>query len=200
MKRLLLTSTGFSNKRFASLFLEKINKKAADIKVIFIPTAAIDDGAKEMLPYCFQDLTSIGILPENIFIYELRYLISQGNNRNKSNIPRNFHLLTVEELKDYDAIYFCGGDTRHLLNEINRTGFYTILKTAVENGLFYIGASAGAVIAAGNYRNNLGFTENKLYVHCDQGTPCGKMPTGKPIRLTDKQAVWIEGDNYEIID
>ena len=200
MKRMLLTSTGFGNKRFASLFLEKINKKAADIKVIFIPTAAIDEGAKETLPYCYQDLTNAGILSKNIFTYELRYLLSQSNNKNKSNIPQHFRLLTDEEMKDYDAIYFCGGDEAYLLNEINRTGFKEILKTAVENGLFYIGASAGAVIAAGNLRNNLGFIENKLYVHCDKGTPCGKMPMGKAIRLTDKQAVWIEGDNYEIID
>ena len=47
MKRLLLTSTGFDNRRFASLFLEKINKDAADIKVIFVPTAATDDDAKK---------------------------------------------------------------------------------------------------------------------------------------------------------
>ncbi|MCH5317191.1 MAG: Type 1 glutamine amidotransferase-like domain-containing protein [Eubacterium sp.] len=198
MKRLLLTSTGFSNKRFASLFLEKINKDAADIKVLFVPTAATDDGAREMLPCCYQDLTNVGILPENIFIYELRHLISQGHN--KSNFPQHFRLLSVKEMENYDAVYFCGGDEAHLLNEVNRTGFKEILKSAVENGLFYIGASAGAVIAAKNLPNNLGFIKNRIYVHCSKGTPCGKLPTDKNIYLTDRQAVWIEGDTYEIIE
>lgn len=198
MKRLLLTSTGFTNRHFASLFLKKINKKSKDIKVIFIPTAATDDGAREMLPYCYQDLTNVGILPENIFIYELRHLISQGHN--KSDFPQHFRLLSVEEMRKYDAIYFCGGDEAHLLSEVNRTGFKEILKSAVENGLFYIGASAGAVIAAKNLPNNLGFIEKHLYVHCVKGTPCGKLPAGNAIHLTDLQAVLIEGDNYEIIE
>lgn len=204
MKRLLLTSTGFGNKRFASLFLEKINKKAADIKVIFVPTAATYDDAKEMLPYCYQDLTNTGILHENIFIYELRYLMSQGHNKTpkagQSNIPQPFRLLSMEEMKDFDAIYFCGGDPAYLLTEVNRTGFNEILKSAVENGLFYIGTSAGAIIAAGNLSNNLGFIENHLYVHCGEGTQCGKLSAGQAVNLTNKQAVWINGDNYEIIE
>lgn len=198
MKRLLLTSTGFGNRRFASLFLEKIGKKAADIKILFIPTAATDDDAKEMLPYCYQDLTDIGILPENIFTYELRYLISQAHN-NIGN-PPSFRLLSIEEMREFDAVYFCGGDPEYLLAEVNRTGFNVILKPAVESGLFYIGASAGAVISAGNLSNNLGFIKNHLYVHCEKGTRCGELPTVRAVRLTDRQAVWIEGDNYEIIE
>lgn len=204
MRRLLLTSTGFGNRRLASLFLDKTGKEPADIKVIFVPTAATDNSAKEMLPYCYRDLTNIGILPENIFIYELRYLTSQGRNKTPAEDQcrplQPFHLLSLEETGYYDAIYFCGGDPKYLLTEVNRTGFNGILKSAVENGLFYIGASAGAVIAAGNLSNNLGFMENHLYVHCRKGTPCGKLPAGKAVRLTDMQAVWIEGDDYEIIE
>ena len=201
MKRLLLTSTGFANKRFASLFLEKIDKKPADTKVIFIPTAATDDGAKEMLPHCYHDLTNAGILTENIFIYELSHLVSANQNEcGQCDFPPFFHLLSVDEMKEFDAIYFCGGDEVHLLNEINLTGFKEILKSSVENGLFYIGTSAGAVIAAGNLSNNLGFIKNHLYVHCAEGTPCGKLPSDKAIRLTDRQAVWIKGDCYEIIE
>ena len=200
MKRLLLTSTGFGNRYFASLFLEKIGKEAAAIKVIFVPTAATDDDAKEMLPYCYQDLTNIGVLPENIFIYELRHLMTQGHNKNQSNLPRLFRLLSMEEMREFDAVYFCGGDSKHLLTEVNRTGFNEILKPAVENGLFYIGTSAGAIIAAGNLSNNLGFIKKHLYVHCEKDTRCGNLPAFRAVRLTDRQAVWIEGDNYDIIE
>ena len=198
MKRLLLTSTGFTNKHLAALFLEKINKSPADIKVIFIPTAATDDDARFMLPYCYKDLTDIGIPPENIFIYELRHLTSQGYG--KSDFSQNFRLLSIEEMGEYDAVYFCGGDEAHLLSEVNRTGFKEILKSAVDNGLFYIGTSAGSIIAAKNLPNNLEFLENQLYVHCGEGTPCGKLPADIDIHLTDRQAIWIEGDNYEIIE
>ena len=200
MKRLLLTSTGFSNKRFSSLFLEKINKKPEEIKVIFIPTAATDDDAKAMLPYCYQDLTSIGILSENIFIYDLRYLLSSSSNKEQSDFLRAFRLLPVEEMGNFDAIYFCGGDHSYLLDEVNRTDFKEVLKTAVENGLFYIGTSAGAIIAAENMPDNLGLIKKHLNVHCVKGTPSGKLPSGKTIYLTDQQAVFIEGDNYEIIE
>ena len=200
MKKLLLTSTGFNNRRFASLFLEKINKDAADIKVIFIPTAATDDDAKEMLPNCYQDLTNCGILSKNILIYELRHLISQGHYKKQSDLPKFLRLLTIEEMGEYDAIYFCGGDEVHLLNEINRSGVKKVLKSAVENGLFYIGTSAGSVIAAENLPDNLGFIENNLYVHCAKGTQCGNFKAGQDICLTDHQAVWIEGNDYEIIE
>lgn len=198
MKRLLLTSTGFSNRRFSKLFLEKINKEPANIKVIFIPTAATDDDARFMLPYCYKDLTDIGILHENIFIYELRHLTSQGYI--KSDFSQNFRLLSIEVMGEYDAIYFCGGDEAYLLSEINRTGFKENMKTAVEKGLFYIGASAGAVITAKNLPNNLGFIEKYLYVHCGKGSPCGKLPSHQSIHLTDRQAIWIEGEKYEIIE
>ena len=46
----------------------------------------------------------------------------------------------------------------------------------------------------------LEFLENHLYVHCGEGTPCGKLPAGIDIHLTDQQAIWIDGDNYEIIE
>lgn len=204
MKRILLTSTGFGNQHFSSLFLDKIGKEAALTKVIFVPTAATDDDAKEMLPSCYQDLTNVGILPENIFVYELRHLMSQRHNKTpkagQDNISQLFRLLSREEMGEYDAIYFCGGDPAYLLNEVNRTGFNEVLKSAVENELFYIGTSAGAIIAAGNLPNSLGFIDNHLYVHCGKGSPCGKLPVAQAVQLTNQQAVWIEGDNYEVIE
>ncbi|MDD4494500.1 MAG: Type 1 glutamine amidotransferase-like domain-containing protein [Eubacteriales bacterium] len=203
MRKLLLTSTGFSNKNFKNLFLKQIPKDAQKIKVIFIPTAAIFDDAREVLPGCMQDLTDVGILPENIFIYHLGYLMSKDHPRTyhagQTNIPHMFRLLSIHEMKEYNAVYFCGGDPAHLLNEINRTGFNDILKSAVETGLFYIGASAGSIVAAGNIPNNLGYLENELHVHCETGTRCGELPPQK-IYLTDSQAIWIEGDNIEIIE
>ena len=204
MRKILLTSTGFSNKRFEKLFLQNIGKVVDKIKVVFVPTAANYDDAREMLPYCFQDLTDAGILPENIFIYHLGYIMSKEHPRihkaGQTNINLTFRLLSYKELHGFDAIYFCGGSPDHLLAEINRTGFDDVLKQAVENGLFYIGVSAGSIVAAENLPGNLGYVKNNLSVHCEAGTPCGKLPDNENITLTNMQAIWIEGDNVEIIE
>lgn len=204
IKKLLLTSTGFGNKKFAELFLNEIGKPAERIKMIFVPTAAIDDDAREVLPKCYHDLTDAGINPQNIFTYDLRYLISHNrpsrymNERN--DVPMTYKLLSLDEICNFDAIYLSGGDTEYLLNEVNRTGFADVLKQAIENGVFYIGTSAGAIIAAGNLPNNLGYIKNTIGVHYEIGTPCGALPENQAVNLTNEQAIWIEGDSVEIIE
>ena len=157
MRNILLTSAGFSNKKFQKLFLDQIDKPAEEIKAIFVPTAAIEEDAKAMLPFCMQDLTDAGLLSDNIFIYDLDYLLS------------------YEEGKVYDAIYFCGGDPAHLLNSINNSGSHRVLDKLVDEGMLYIGVSAGSIIAANNLQNNLGYVNCILSVHCENGSPCGTL-------------------------
>ena len=181
MRKILLTSTGFNNKKFEKLFLSYIQKPVIEIKAIFVPTAAIDDAAKVMLPYCMQDLTNAGLLPENILTYDLDYL------------------LDFEEAQQYDAIYFCGGSPEYLLNAINRIGFNQILCKLVETGMFYIGVSAGSIIAATNLHDNLGYVNCILSVHCQNGSPYGTFSEGDNIKLTDKQAIWIHENTIEIL-
>ena len=181
MRKILLTSTGFENKKFEKLFLSNIGKEVDQIKVIFVPTAAIDDDAKEMLPKCMDDLLNAGILPENILTYDLDYLIS------------------FDEAKKYDAIYFCGGTSEHLLNEINKSGFNFILNKLVDEGMFYIGVSAGSVIASNEYLDNLGYIDCYVDVHCENGSHCGIIENNDDIFLTDNQAIWICNDVKEII-
>lgn len=182
MKKILLTSTGFENKKFEKLFLKELGKESEKIKVIFVPTAAIDDEAKKMLPKCMNDLLNAGILTDNILTYNLDYLIS------------------FEEAKKYDAIYFCGGSTKHLINAINQIGFKSVLNDLVNNEMFYIGVSAGSVATSSKYPNNLGYLNCHLDVHCDKGSPCGVVRKNDEILLTNNQAVWILGDKVEIIE
>ena len=204
MRKLLLSSTGFSNRSFEKLFLAQVNKPAEQIKAIFVPTAAVFDDAREVLPDCMRDLTDAGILPENIMVYHLGYVMSCDHPRayaaGKKDIPYIFRLLSLDEMLRYDAIYFCGGDPTHLLNEVNRTGFHKVLKQAVEDGIFYIGVSAGSIIAAGNLSDNLGYIKNELAVHCENGTASGGLPENDKVFLTDAQAIWINGNAIEIID
>ena len=42
-------------------FLKMLGKDVSDVKALFIPTAAIDAGAIEVLPKCMNDLLKCGI-------------------------------------------------------------------------------------------------------------------------------------------
>lgn len=152
MRRLLLTSAGLT-KNLEVFFFDKIQKRACDIKVIFVPSASIlNDGAREGISLCIFNLMNMGILEENISVYHLGYLLSKNYTRTYSSevtdIPPLYRLLSVDELNHYDLLVFSGGDSAILLSEINRTGFDDVIKESVENGLFYLGVSAGSMVTA----------------------------------------------------
>ncbi len=50
MKRILLTSAGFENPNIQRCFLELLRKPADEARALFIPTAAIDEDARAVLP------------------------------------------------------------------------------------------------------------------------------------------------------
>ncbi len=52
MSNILLTSAGFDNKKIEEKFLELVDKPVGKIKVIFIPTAAITEEQKAIVPFC----------------------------------------------------------------------------------------------------------------------------------------------------
>ena len=206
MQRILLTSNGLENKALESLFVEQLEKPAEKARVIFVPTAANNDDAREVLPKCMRDLNNAGILPQNIFIYHLGYIMSKDRPgayiAEQAAIPPIFRLLSPDEMKQYDAIYFCGGNTAHLLDELNRTGFCDTVKQAVENGLLYIGVSAGSIVAAKNLPNNLGYLNSTLSVHTQTGIAKGVFDNNKVshIDLKDNSAILIIDGRYEVIE
>ena len=108
-------------------------------------------------------------------------------------------LLDVQELIQYDTIVFCGGNAQTLLSEVNRTGFATPLKQAIEKGLVYLGISAGSMIAAGNFPDGLGYLKYPLIPHGERGISCGDIPEGDSLELADGQTVWTHGEDQKII-
>lgn len=204
LKKILLTSAGLSE-NLKKLFFTQIKKKPQEIKIIFVPSALTDsDGAREGLLLGIFELENMGILPENIFVYDLRYILSKNYSRIYPlilhYIPSIFRLLSVDEMNEYDVLLFSGGNASVLLDEINRTGFNEVATEAVDNGLFYLGVSAGSMVAAGNLPYNLGYVKNPITVHCEKGTPCGNLPQDGEIYLTNTQAIWIDGDNAQIVE
>lgn len=181
MKKILLTSAGFENPLVKECFLELLGKPPETARALFIPTAAIDQGAKAMLPKCRGDLLGAGILPEHITDFDL-------------NRP-----MPVEELSGYNAVYFCGGSPEYLLERVKASGFDRPLDAALERGLVYVGVSAGSIIAAQNLPGNLGYLPRKLEVHCEVGSASGPLPGGA-VFLSDAQAVKLADGKVEIIE
>lgn len=180
-KHILLTSAGFENPVVRDCFLEMLGKPPAKARALFIPTAAIDEDAKAVLPKCRNDLLGAGILPGHITDFDLDREMS------------------AEELSGYDTVYFCGGSTEYLLERIKAVGFDRSLDAALERGLVYVGVSAGSVMAAENLPGSLGYLPRELEVHCESGSPRGKLPEGT-VYLTNAQAIKILDGDAEIIE
>lgn len=173
--KIFLTSAGFENKKIGEKFLDCIAKEPSLIKVLFIPTAAINAESIAVLPKCMNDLLNCGIPKENIAVYDLH------------------KEMTLDELNEFDAVYICGGDTQYLLNRINEQKFNLVLnKFAYQEGVI-VGVSAGSIIAVRNLSDNLGYANCFLSVHCENGNGEGKLDfsTCPEIRLTNNQAIFL---------
>ena len=184
MLNIILTANGFENRNIGKYFLEIINKEPSQIKAIFVPTAANNPDAIDVLPKCMHDLLDLGILGNNIFVYDLHYKMEYN------------------ELIKFDTIYFCGGSTSYLLNRINETGFKTPLKQFIENSGLYVGVSAGSIIMANNLKENMGYLNCKLDVHGNEGINTGKFEPKNysHIKLPDNKAIIIKNNEYEVIE
>lgn len=193
-ENVLLTSAGWADldgnvhTAIRDRFLQMVGKPAAEAKILFVPTAAVEEVAKRMAALCVQELIDAGILPENITHYE-----PDGR-------------MTEEEALSYDAVYIPGGDTRHLLQEMRRTGFDTLVKQMVYAGKTYVGISAGSLIATPNIggpleaeTRGLALLQAYLSVHCPEGTPPRPDLPLPHIPLTDRQAVAVSWQGYELV-
>ncbi len=206
MKQILLTSAGLTDV-MQSLFFSRVPKRPEQIRIMLVPCASLgSDGAREGIIAGMAGLLQMGIRKENLFLYNLTYLLSHGYQRTYSagmdisELPLEVRLPTRAELRGFDAILFTGGRADVLMDEILRTGFRPLLAQAVDDGLFYIGVSAGSMVAAGNFANSMGFLNHPVIPHCPLGLPCGNVPENGEIPLTDKQAVWITDAGAQIIE
>lgn len=184
--RVMLTSCGLETEQIKEHFLGMLGKEPADTKALFIPTAAINADAIEVLPKCMNDLLKCGIPKDNISVFDLH-----------QNMP-------IDELKTFDVVYLTGGWTSYLLERINDTGFRNTLLAYIRDGGFVIGVSAGSIIFANNLPGNLGLLDTKLDVHCEESSYTGKVsfPLIGNMKLSNTAAIIIRSipDEMEIID
>ena len=184
--RVMLTSCGLETKKIEEAILKMMGKAPEQINALFIPTAAIDADAIEVLPKCMNDLLKVGIPKQSVRVFDLHQNMS------------------IDELKTYDVIYLTGGRTSYLLERINDTGFRKTLLTYIRNDGFLIGVSAGSIIFANNLPGNLELLDTKLDVHCEASSFTGRIsfPLVENMKLSNTAAMLIRSipDEAEIID
>lgn len=197
-RNLFLTSDGLSDD-MKKKFFDVIGKSPEDVKVLYIPTAGIEtDEAREGIAVGFHELSSMGIRYENILVYNLELILSKDYRRTYSSFITMPYMLTrllsAEELRDFDAVVVSGGDSEVLCCEMVRTGFDKIIEKAVNDGLVYVGISAGSMYAAGNLADGLHIINNPIIPHWNKNEITELPPHDKAILLADGQAVYVEDD------
>lgn len=175
----LLTSCGLETPAITSVFLLMLPVPAAEARILFIPTAAIDPDAIEVLPKCLGDLLKIGVPRENIMVYDLHDTID-------GSLDAHWH-----------AVYLCGGNTRYLLRRINEGRFREQLLDYISHDGAVLGVSAGSIVFASNLPDNLGLLPYPLDVHCADNAhdrPGPISSSQERIRLGNRQAIlWQDG-------
>lgn len=178
MMRMLLTSCGLETPAITGAFLRMLPAAPDEARVLFIPVAAIDPDAIEVLPKCLSDMLNIGVPRDHITVYDLHDPIDGP-------LAKRWH-----------AVYLCGGDTRYLLRRINEHGFRKQLLDFISSDGAVLGVSAGSIIFATNLPNNLGLLSCPLDVHCPDSACDRPGPVGHErdrIRLGNRQALlWTD--------
>lgn len=201
-KKLLLTSAGFLNKEVTNVFLKELNKELSKSRVFMVAGARIEE-EEYYIQESKQELIDLGF--NDIFVFNLDRQIS------------------IDEVKDYDAIYVCGGNTYYIMKKFRKTGLDKIVIKLVNQGIIYVGVSAGSVMAGpdieiagwgiGGDKNDVdlkdltGFnlTNISIFPHFEedkhrQDVEEFKKKVNYPvIELTDNQAVFIKGERYRVI-
>ncbi|MDR1464511.1 MAG: Type 1 glutamine amidotransferase-like domain-containing protein [Oscillospiraceae bacterium] len=127
MKRLFLASLFADVAGAFSVFAgDCIGKKA-----VFIPTASLHEN-KLIRPFYVgadrRTLTRLGMVVENLEI---------------STAPQ---AEMERKIRNADVVFVAGGNTFFLLQELRRTGAGALLRTHIDQGKLYIGASAGSIV------------------------------------------------------
>ena len=127
LKNMILTSSLYESIELVKKFLDKNTESK---KILFIPTAANVEEYKKYMHLTQKAFEDFGYKVENFDVSIFSEEIAK------------------EKLSEVKIVFISGGNTFYLLQELKRKNLITYLKERIENGLLYIGESAGSVIAA----------------------------------------------------
>ena len=109
-----------------------LNEKTESKKILFIPTPTNVDEYKKYIHLTQKVFEDFGYEVENFDISV-------------------FSEETVKEkISETKIVFVSGGNTFYLLQELKKKNLISYLREKIENGLLYIGESAGSVITAPN--------------------------------------------------
>jgi len=204
MKNLFLASVA---RNTLNKFIESLDCPPSKLKVAFIPTAG-------------------NILKDNWFVAEDRNkLIDLDFKVIDINLEGKTKNQLSEEMKGVDIIFVAGGNTFYLLQETRKSGFDEIVDSFVKKGGIYIGSSAGTLLAGPSIElakdidnqaeapelksfDGLGLVDFIVLPHCDvkefkdkidQNLEKHKDYKYKIIKISDNQAVTVNGNSFQIV-
>ena len=107
-----------------------IKEEVENKKVVFVPTASIHEGYTGYVNSARKLFKKLGAILTEMDISKEEYL-------------------TVKSaFEEADVIYFTGGNSFFLIDQLRKTGIDELLKKEIMNGKLMIGESAGAIICS----------------------------------------------------
>lgn len=129
--KLLLTSSGLTNKSIADALFELVGKKPSDTTIAFVPTAMnVESGDKGWFVTDLYNLKKQGL--KCLDIVDI------------SALPKDIWLPRLEAA---DVLFFSGGNTAHLMRWMKESGLAELLPELLKTRV-YAGISAGSIITA----------------------------------------------------
>ena len=129
--KLLLTSSGITNKSIAKALFDLVGKKPKDTSLVFIPTASnIDVGDKSWLIKDLVNLKKLNL--KSIDIADISAIDKK---------------IWLHKFKQADILFFGGGDNSYLMDWVNKSGLNKLLPGLLKNKVF-VGVSAGSMITS----------------------------------------------------
>lgn len=142
--KLILSSCDFKNENSRQFIIDNIPKPLAEIKVLFMPDECASK--KEILSDKFYDrLVSYGFKRENITVL-------------------NYYRAEDFENLDVDMLYLSGGNTFSIMHRIKKHNFQKAMINYIQNGVIYVGGSAGAHIVSSNIEHVSKYDPNSVEI------------------------------------
>lgn len=125
--KIILTSSGLTSEKLKRKFIKLIDKPINQNKFLLMFGVRNNEELK-YVNESEQELIRLGI--------------------NKNNITRvNFAKeVDLSKLNNFNAIYFCGGNTFYILDRIRKTKLDSLIKDFINKEGLYVGVSAGSII------------------------------------------------------
>jgi dipeptidase E len=125
--KLLLTSAGITNQTLADAFRDLVGKRAEEVRIGFISTAAtVEEGDMSWYTAQLENLNKFGFKDVDI-------------------VDVSTDVNWQDRLISKDAIVVSGGNTFYLLDQMRKTGFGEWFKKVLDQKV-YVGISAGSIV------------------------------------------------------